>query len=169
MKLVGVEESTHEALKKYCKKNGLTMGEFVTHALAYFMSSGISPTSPPQSVKEELTKIEKRVSQGIAFQKTFERDRLNPLLSDLAEAVVMIRKSGNAATTEDVEIWANKLFHTLQEKAHKPQMDKIKKMEENIQTTEMKTLEELTSIKEQLNEMMGKLEEQLNKKGLFGR
>ncbi len=162
MKLVGVEESTHEALKKYCKKNGLTMGEFVTHALAYFMSSGISPTSPPQSVKEELTKIEKRVSQGIAFQKTFERDRLNPLLSDLAEAVVAIKKKGDSVTKAEVISTVNQLFIAIQEKTYKPQMNEIKNLERvnSIEASE---------VKKRLDDIDEKISELINRKGLFGR
>lgn len=169
MKLVGVEQSTHEALKKYCKKNEMTMGEFVTHALAYFMNSGVNPNTPPESVKEELAKIEKRVSQSIAFQKTFERDKLNPLLSDLAEAIVLVKKSGNAATNEEVGQWVNKLFANIADKIYKPQTAMLEKMERNTYQTEREILGEVQDIKKQLSDLQQLLNDQANKKGFFSR
>ena len=72
-------------LKTYCKKQGITQGDFVKYTLAYFRKSGINPADPPESVKEEIAKIEKRVSQLIGFQRTFERDNLLPLLEALTK------------------------------------------------------------------------------------
>lgn len=167
MKSIGVEDSTHETLKKYCKKYNLSMGEFVTHALAYFMNSGVNPNTPPDSVKEELAKIEKRVSQSIAFQKTFERDKLNPLLSDLAEAIVLVKNSGNAATAEELRIWVNKLFSSILDNMHKPQTAMLEKMERNTSKTEREILGEVQDIKKQLSDLQQQLSEQANKKGFF--
>lgn len=160
MKSIGVKDDTHEELVKFCKKHNLSMGEFVAHSLAYFKSSGVNPSTPPESVKEELAKIEKRVSQGIAFQKTFEKDKLNPLLSDLAEAIVLINKSGAGATNEEVGQWVNKLFGSIAEKMHKPQTAAMERIE-----SELKKMG--GDIKKQLDEMQQQLTEQGNKKGLF--
>ena len=85
MATINVDEATREDLKKYCKKQGITQGDFVKYTLAYFRKSGISPADPPESVKEEIAKVEKRVSQLIGFQKTFERDNLLPLLEALTK------------------------------------------------------------------------------------
>ena len=85
MATINVDESTREDLKTYCKKQGITQGDFVKYTLAYFRKSGINPADPPESVKEEIAKVEKRVSQLIGFQKTFERDNLLPLLEALTK------------------------------------------------------------------------------------
>ncbi len=85
MATINVEQTTRDELKEYCRKQDLTQGDFVKFALSYFKKSGINPSEPPQSVKEELSKIEKRISQLIGFQKTFERDNLLPLLESLSK------------------------------------------------------------------------------------
>jgi antitoxin component of RelBE/YafQ-DinJ toxin-antitoxin module len=85
MATINVDEATKDDLKTYCKKQGITQGDFVKYTLAYFRKSGINPADPPESVKEEIAKIEKRVSQLIGFQRTFERDNLLPLLEALTK------------------------------------------------------------------------------------
>src|SRR5674476_1499718 len=85
MATINVDEVTREDLKTYCKKQGITQGDFVKYTLTYFRKSGINPADPPESVKEEIAKVEKRVSQLIGFQKTFERDNLLPLLEALTK------------------------------------------------------------------------------------
>ena len=85
MATINVDEVTREDLKTYCKKQGITQGDFVKYTLTYFRKSGINPADPPESVKEEIAKIEKRVSQLIGFQRTFERDNLLPLLEALTK------------------------------------------------------------------------------------
>lgn len=85
MATINVDEATKDDLKAYCKKQNITQGDFAKFALGYFKKSGINPTDPPESVKEELAKIEKRISQLIGFQKTFERDNLLPLLEALGK------------------------------------------------------------------------------------
>lgn len=85
MATINIDEPTKEALKKYCTRRQITQGNFVKFALDYFQQSGLDPASPPESVKAELAKIEKRISQSIAFQKTFERDHLLPLLEALTK------------------------------------------------------------------------------------
>lgn len=85
MATINVEQTTRDELKEYCRKQDLTQGDFVKYALSYFKKSGINPSEPPQSIKEELSKIEKRISQLIGFQKTFERDNLLPLLEALSK------------------------------------------------------------------------------------
>lgn len=110
MATINTDEATKSDLKAYCKKHDITQGDFVKFALGYFSKSGISPTDTPESVKEELAKIEKRVSQQIAFQKTFEKEKLNPLLNNLTEVMARLKqtggstpKAGAAPTTPNIE------------------------------------------------------------------
>ena len=85
MATINVDEVTREDLKTYCKKQGITQGDFVKYTLAYFRKFFINPADPPESVKEEIAKVEKRVSQLIGFQKTFEQKNLLPLLEALTK------------------------------------------------------------------------------------
>lgn len=169
MKTITISDVTHDDVKKYCKKHGISMAEFVKVAHAYFQKSGINPSDTPQSVKEELAKIEKRISQSIAFQKTFERDRLSPLLSDMAEAIVLIKRSGNATTNEEVGQWITKLFSSIAEKMHKPQMAMLQKMEKMASQTEGEILSEVQDLKKQIGELQQHISELGNKKSIFGR
>lgn len=91
MATINVDEATRNDLRKFCQKHHLTQGDFVKHALAYFRKSGIDPSDPPESVKEELNKIEKRISQSIAFQKTFEKEKLSPLINDIIEVTQRLK------------------------------------------------------------------------------
>lgn len=92
MATIHIQETTHKQLKTYCTKNGLTHGDFVNSALAYFSKSGIDPNSPPESVKEEIAKVDKRISQLIAFQKTFEQKQLIPLIESMYKIEAEIRE-----------------------------------------------------------------------------
>lgn len=83
MATIQVEDTTRDDLKKFCTRYKITQGEFVKLALVYFRKSGINPAEPPESVKEELSKIEKRISQLIAFQRTFEKENMLPLVEAL--------------------------------------------------------------------------------------
>jgi predicted nucleic acid-binding Zn-ribbon protein len=85
MATINVEETTRNELKAYCKKQELTQGDFVKFSLEYFRKSGINPAAPPENIKEEVAKMEKRISQLIAFQKTFEKENLLPLLDVLTK------------------------------------------------------------------------------------
>jgi len=80
---ITIDEQTHAELKRYCKRHGISQGDFVKSALDYFRRSGIDPTDPPQSVKEELGRLDKRLNQVISFQRTFERENLLPLVVEL--------------------------------------------------------------------------------------
>jgi len=92
MPTIHTDESTHSDLKSYCTKNGITQGDFVKFALSYFKRSGIDPSSPPESVRDELAKMSKRISQLIAFQKTFEQQQLLPLIETMYKLEAEIRE-----------------------------------------------------------------------------
>jgi len=93
MKTIGLDDDTHASLKSYCAKHELTMNNFVRAALTYFRTTGINPTDPPESVKEELARMEKRLNQVIAFQRTFERESMIPLLTRIKELIATIEQS----------------------------------------------------------------------------
>lgn len=113
MATINVDESTRDDLKKFCQKHDLTQGDFVKHALAYFRKSGIDPSDPPESVKEELRKIEKRISQSIAFQKTFEKEKLSPLINDIIEVTQRLKVFDPSDTLRKMFVSVQKLSIAL--------------------------------------------------------
>lgn len=92
MATINVNEATKSELKTYCSKQEITQGDFVKSALAYFKKSGINPSDPPESVKEEIAKVDKRMSQLIAFQKTFEKTQMLPLVEAMLKIEGEIRE-----------------------------------------------------------------------------
>jgi hypothetical protein len=58
MKSIGIDNATHEDLKRFCSEHGITQGEFVRIALDYFQKTGINPTDKPVSIGELLAKIQ---------------------------------------------------------------------------------------------------------------
>jgi len=120
MATINVDEATREDLKTYCKKQGITQGDFVKYTLTYFRKSGINPADPPESVKEEIAKIEKRVSQLIGFQRTFERENLLPLLEALTKTEGKINQHFSdlpemLSNTQKEIITMNKLIAKLEQ------------------------------------------------------
>ena len=120
MATINVDEATREDLKTYCKKQGITQGDFVKYTLTYFRKSGINPADPPESVKEEIAKIEKRVSQLIGFQRTFERNNLLPLLEALTKTEGKINQHFSdlpemLSNTQKEIITMNKLIAKLEQ------------------------------------------------------
>lgn len=99
MATINVDEPTKSDLISYCRRNGITQGDFVRFALGYLKRSGIDPSSPPESVKGELAKIDKRISQLIAFQKTFEQKQLLPLIESLYKIEAEIREQQGGGET----------------------------------------------------------------------
>ena len=84
MKSIAIKERDHKEVKAFCKTIGLNIGEFVPCAATYFKRTGIDPSkddseSPHKVVKE----LERRIGQVIAYIKTHEKDKLNPLLESL--------------------------------------------------------------------------------------
>jgi len=147
MATINVDETTKDDLKAYCKKQGITQGDFAKFALAYFRKSGINPSEPPESVKEELAKIEKRVSQLIAFQKTFEKENMIPLLQALTktEGKVNIHLE---SVPKGIEFL--KADHAIIKKSIADISDSLKSLTSTISTNTKSHDQVLKSIKEDI-------------------
>ena len=78
MKTIGVSDTTHTKLKRYCENNDINQGEFVENALKYFEKNGIHPVKH-ESPAAEMTKIVKRLDQVVAFIKNQENKFLRPM------------------------------------------------------------------------------------------
>lgn len=84
MPTIAVNEQTHKEAKALCKNLGINLGEFVKSSTHYFKRTGIDPSkSDNESPHKVVKELERRIGQVIAFIKTQERDKLNPLLEHL--------------------------------------------------------------------------------------
>lgn len=91
---IGIDHSTNRQIDKLCKRYNLKKGEIVKLAFEYMDKACINPSEPPESVKTELAKINKRQDDLIRFIRHFEEKELNP----------MIRATHSIATNFDLVV-----------------------------------------------------------------
>ena len=77
---IGIDHSTNRQIDKLCKQYNLKKGEIVKLAFEYVDKACINPSEPPESVKTELAKINKRQDDLIRFIRHFEEKELNPMI-----------------------------------------------------------------------------------------
>ncbi|MDD4437036.1 MAG: BfmA/BtgA family mobilization protein [Tissierellia bacterium] len=91
---IGINYTTNRRIDKLCKRYNLKKGEIVKLAFEYIDKACINPLDPPESVKTELAKINKRQDDLIRFIRHFEEKELSP----------MIRVSHSIATKFDMVV-----------------------------------------------------------------
>ncbi|MCC8145934.1 MAG: clindamycin resistance transfer factor BtgA [Bacteroidales bacterium] len=91
---IAIEGETDKLIEKLCKRYSLKKGEIVKLAFLYLDKAHINPSDAPESVKTELSKINKRQDDIIRFIRKYEEDQLNP----------MIRTSHSIAVKFDVSV-----------------------------------------------------------------
>lgn len=77
---IGIDHSTNRQIDKLCKRYNLKKGEIVKLAFEYMDKACINPSEPPESVKTELAKINKRQDDLMRFIRHFEEKELNPMI-----------------------------------------------------------------------------------------
>lgn len=77
---IGIDKATNRLIDKLCKRYTMKKGEIVKHAFEYIDKACINPLEPPESVKTELAKINKRQDDIIRFIRHFETEQLNPMV-----------------------------------------------------------------------------------------
>jgi hypothetical protein len=92
MKSVGLTDEAHGKLKKYCERNDLGQGEFISAALVYFAKNGINPATH-ESPAAEMSRVIKRVGEVIGFIRKQESDVLRPMLEAVSTSEARIDKS----------------------------------------------------------------------------
>src|ERR1035437_4494201 len=81
---IAVNAQTHAEVKTLSKTLNMELGEFVKHSAVYFKKTGIDPSkSDNESPLKAIKELEKRVGQVVAYIKTHEQEKLNPLLDQL--------------------------------------------------------------------------------------
>ncbi|MDR1562854.1 MAG: clindamycin resistance transfer factor BtgA [Dysgonamonadaceae bacterium] len=93
---VSIDTETARLVAKICKRYSLKKSEVVKLAFLYLEKAHINPADAPESVKSELSKINKRQDDIIRFIRKYEEDQLNP----------MIRTSHSIATKFDTIVKA---------------------------------------------------------------
>ena len=95
---IGIDHTTNRQIDKLCKRYNLKKGEIVKLAFEYMDKACINPSEPPESVKTELAKINKRQDDLIRFIRHFEEEQLNPMIR--ATHSIAIRFDGIVKTLE---------------------------------------------------------------------
>ena len=97
---IGIDRSTNRQIDKLCKRYNLKKGEIVRLAFEYLEKACINPSEPPESVKTELAKINKRQDDLIRFIRHFEEEQLNPMIR--ATHSIAVRFGGIVKTLEEL-------------------------------------------------------------------
>ena len=77
---IGIDNETNALVEKICKRYSLKKGEIVKLAFLYLEKAHINPADAPESVKTELSKINKRQDDIIRFIRHYEEEQLNPMI-----------------------------------------------------------------------------------------
>lgn len=77
---VSIDKETGQLIEKICKRYSLKKSEVVKLAFVYIDKAHINPADAPESVKSELSKINKRQDDIIRFIRNYEEKELNPMI-----------------------------------------------------------------------------------------
>lgn len=77
---ISIDKETAALVEKICKRYSLKKAEVVKLAFRYIDKANINPADAPESVKTELSKINKRQDDIIRFIKHYEEKELNPMI-----------------------------------------------------------------------------------------
>ncbi|SBV90880.1 BfmA/BtgA family mobilization protein [uncultured Dysgonomonas sp.] len=77
---VSIDKETGRLVEKICKRYSLKKSEVVKLAFLYLDKAHINPADAPESVKSELSKINKRQDDIIRFIRKYEENQLNPMI-----------------------------------------------------------------------------------------
>lgn len=77
---VSIDKETGGLVEKICKRYSLKKAEVVKLAFRYIDKANINPADAPESVKAELSKINKRQDDIIRFIRNYEEKELNPMI-----------------------------------------------------------------------------------------
>jgi len=77
---IAIDGETNRLIEKICKRYSLKKAEVVKLAFGYIDKASINPAEAPESVKSELSKINKRQDDIIRFIRHYEEEQLNPMI-----------------------------------------------------------------------------------------
>jgi cell fate (sporulation/competence/biofilm development) regulator YlbF (YheA/YmcA/DUF963 family) len=145
---IAVDDNTHKEAKKLSKTLDISLGELVQHSVVYFKKTGINPAnadneSPIKAIKE----LDKHIGQIVAFIRTQEKEKLNPLLEHLIiiskQLDDTITKLPKSERFEDVFKAVNQHASLLID-SHKKQVGAVQKTQQEINQGNQTELENVT-------------------------
>lgn len=77
---ISIDTETAKLVAKISKRYSLKKSEVVKLTFQYIDKASINPADAPESVKSELAKINKRQDDIIRFIRSYEEDKLNPMI-----------------------------------------------------------------------------------------
>jgi hypothetical protein len=87
---VAISPDVAKKLAGFCQAKGITKKDFISLSLSYFERYGINPAKH-ESPAEEIEKLRKRLDQVIAFIRTQEKDKINPMFEAITATEVRIK------------------------------------------------------------------------------
>lgn len=77
---ISIDKETGRLVDKISKRHSLKKSEVVKLTFKYIDKANINPNEAPESVKSELSKINKRQDDIIRFIRHYEEEQLNPMI-----------------------------------------------------------------------------------------
>jgi len=96
---IGIDSETNVLVEKICKRYSLKKGEIVKLAFLYLEKAHINPADAPESVKSELSKINKRQDDIIRFIRHYEEEQLNPMIRTSHSIAIKFDSTAKALET----------------------------------------------------------------------
>lgn len=96
---ISIDTETANLVGKICKRYSLKKSEIVKLAFLYLDKAHINPADAPESVKSELSKINKRQDDIIRFIRHYEEEKLNPMIR--ASHSIAVRFDATVKTLSD--------------------------------------------------------------------
>jgi hypothetical protein len=99
---ISIDRETASMVDKITKRYSLKKSEIVKLTFNYIDKASINPAEAPESVKSELSKINKRQDDIIRFIRHYEEEQLNPMIR--ATNSIAVRFDSIAKTMETLII-----------------------------------------------------------------
>lgn len=161
---IGVEKL--KSLKRLSAQLGLKQVEFINAAVDYFRKTGIDPTKEIFSPREEIAKMTKRLDEVIGVIKTHERDKLGPLVEQLALFIAQFQEAfSSMVVKEDLRLLEFRYESMIQK------LDRIKSLENQTSTgfqDSLKALRQLEEKEKVLAQLLALMFEALKNKSIIG-
>jgi len=110
MKNIRVSDWTHKELVKLSKSYGKSQGEIISKMVEYFKKSGVDFfEDEPKNPSEQISEMNKRLNQVVAFQREFESKKLTPILDELVLTEQRIKQMIDSKPTDEAKIKVEKV------------------------------------------------------------
>ena len=153
---IAVNAQTHAEVKTLSKTLNMELGEFVKHSAVYFKKTGIDPSkSENESPVKIMKELEKRVGQVVAYIKTHEQEKLNPLVDQLISLTRKLDealKKLPASERFDQVIKGVNHHANLLVDSHKKQMDFLRESQQKFTEENKRELAELVTQQKAIKE-----------------